>query len=87
VRRFLQRVGRDRWNQVVALAHADRVARAEGTEDLTRLIDAVDRAIAAKVALTAGDLAITCEKPTAWRPASTRWLSSAVRTPSSTPGR
>ena len=59
VRRFLQRTGRDRWNEVVALAHADRAARGEGTEDLAGLIHGIERAIAEKAALTPGDLAIT----------------------------
>lgn len=59
VRRFLQRAGRDRWNEVVALAHADRVARAEDATDLAGLIAGIERALAAKVPLAPGDLAIT----------------------------
>lgn len=59
VRRFLQRATRAHWAEIVALEHADRVARGRSIEPIEALGAAIDRALAAKVPLTGSDLAIS----------------------------
>lgn len=59
VRRFLRRATRAQWPIVVALEHADRVARGASIEPVEALSAAIDRALAASVPLVASELAIS----------------------------
>ncbi|MDQ3031693.1 MAG: CCA tRNA nucleotidyltransferase [Myxococcota bacterium] len=59
VRRFLHRATRDHWSEIVALEHADRVARGLSIEPIETLGIAIDRALEARVPLVSSDLAIS----------------------------
>jgi tRNA nucleotidyltransferase (CCA-adding enzyme) len=59
VRDFLRHATRAHWPRVVALEHADRVARGLSIEPVEALDAAIDRALAANAPLVTGDLAIS----------------------------
>jgi tRNA nucleotidyltransferase (CCA-adding enzyme) len=59
VRRFLAKAGRKHWADVVALEHADRVARDLSIEPIEVLGVAIDRTLESKAPLTASELEIS----------------------------
>ncbi len=59
VRRFLARVGRTHWADVVALEHADRVARGLSIEPIASLGVLIDRVLESNAPLTTGELDIS----------------------------
>lgn len=59
VRRFLAKAGRRHWADVVALEHADHVARDLSIEPIASLGSAIDRVLESGAPLTTGELALS----------------------------